>query len=108
VFDHVLVPALDRFRPELVLISAGFDAFEHDPLAGMRVTHAGFAAMAHRVRAAADRHAAGRLVAVLEGGYDLDGLAGGMTAVLASLAEPAGPPPLIEPLPAPGDPVTLS
>jgi acetoin utilization deacetylase AcuC-like enzyme len=102
VFDHVFVPALDRFRPELVLISAGFDAFEHDPLAGMRVTHAGFAAMARRLHAVADRHAAGRIVAVLEGGYDLDGLAGGMTAVLANLAEPAGAPPLIAPLPAAG------
>jgi acetoin utilization deacetylase AcuC-like enzyme len=102
VFDHVLVPALDRFRPELVLISAGFDAFEHDPLAGMRVTHAGFAAMAHRVRAVADRHAGGRIVAVLEGGYDLDGVAGGMTAVLSSLAEPAGPPLQLAPLPVSG------
>ena len=46
VFDHVFVPALAQFTPDLVLISAGFDAFEHDPLAGMRVTHAGFAAMA--------------------------------------------------------------
>ncbi len=102
VFDHVFVPALDRFRPDLVLISAGFDAFEHDPLAGMRVTHAGFAAIARRVRAAADRHAGGRLVAVLEGGYDLDGLAGGMTAVLATLAEPAGAAEEIAPLPAAG------
>src|SRR5689334_12704898 len=79
VFDHVFVPALDGFRPDLVLISAGFDAFEHDPLAGMRVTTAGFAAMARRLRAVAERHASGRLVAVLEGGYDLEGLAGGMT-----------------------------
>jgi acetoin utilization deacetylase AcuC-like enzyme len=102
VFDHVFVPALDRFRPELVLISAGFDAFEHDPLAGMRVTQAGFAAMARRVRAVADRHAEGRLVAVLEGGYDLDGLAGGMTAVLSTLAGPAGPAGQIAPLPAAG------
>ena len=52
VFDHVFLPALARFKPDLVLISAGFDAFEHDPLAGMRVTHAGFAAMAQRLRAA--------------------------------------------------------
>jgi acetoin utilization deacetylase AcuC-like enzyme len=104
VFDHVLVPALDQFRPDLVLISAGFDAFEHDPLAGMRVTHAGFAAMARRLRAVADRHAEGRIVAVLEGGYDLDGLAGGMTAVLATLTEPAqaGPAPQLAPLPAAG------
>ncbi|HWO20875.1 MAG TPA: histone deacetylase [Kofleriaceae bacterium] len=105
VFDHVFVPALEQFRPDLVLISAGFDAFEHDPLAGMRVTHAGFAAMARRLRAAAEHHAAGRLVAVLEGGYDLDGLAGGMTAVLEALAAPApeaGPTPPLAPLPAAG------
>jgi len=99
VFDHVFVPALERFKPDLVLISAGFDAFEHDPLAGMRVTHAGFAAMARRLRAVADRHAAGRLVAVLEGGYDLVGLAGGMTAVLEALVEPAGGPQPLAPLP---------
>jgi acetoin utilization deacetylase AcuC-like enzyme len=102
VFDHVFVPALDRFRPDLVLISAGFDAFEHDPLAGMRVTHAGFGAMARRLRAVADRHAGGRLVAVLEGGYDLVGLAGGMTAVLEALVEPAAPPQPLAPLPEAG------
>jgi acetoin utilization deacetylase AcuC-like enzyme len=102
VFDHVFVPALDRFRPELVLISAGFDAFEHDPLAGMRVTHAGFAAMARRLRAVADRHAGGRIVAVLEGGYDLDGLAGGMTSVLETFVEAPRSAPPLAPLPAGG------
>ena len=84
-FDHVFIPALARFRPDLVLISAGFDAFEHDPLAGMRVTRAGFASLARRIRAAADRYAGGKLVAVLEGGYDLDGLAGGASATLEAL-----------------------
>src|SRR5688572_27893096 len=44
VFDHVFMPAIARFAPDVVFISAGFDAFEHDPLAGMRVTHQGFAA----------------------------------------------------------------
>ena len=101
-FDHVLVPAIDRFRPDLVLISAGFDAFEHDPLAGMRVTRAGFAAMARRLRAVADRYSEGRLVAVLEGGYDLVGLAGGMTAVLEALVEQAPPALRLEPLPEAG------
>jgi acetoin utilization deacetylase AcuC-like enzyme len=100
VFDHVFLPKLAAFRPDLLLISAGFDAFEHDPLAGMRVTHAGFAAMAHRLRAAADRWSAGRIVAVLEGGYDLDGLGGGMTAVLSAFAGPAEPLPAIAPPPA--------
>ena len=51
VFDHVFVPALTKFQPDLILVSAGFDAFQHDPLAGMRVTHEGFAAMAQRLRA---------------------------------------------------------
>ncbi len=84
VFDHVFVPKLLAYKPDLVLVSAGFDAFEHDPLAGMRVTHEGFARMARRLRAVADRTAGGRIVAVLEGGYDLDGLAGGMTKVLST------------------------
>jgi acetoin utilization deacetylase AcuC-like enzyme len=87
VFDHVFAPALAKFKPDLLFISAGFDAFENDPLAGMRVTHAGFAALAQRLRAAADAHSAGRIIAVLEGGYDLDGLAGGMTGVLAALVD---------------------
>jgi acetoin utilization deacetylase AcuC-like enzyme len=102
VFDHVFLPALAKFKPDLIFISAGFDAFQHDPLAGMRVTHAGFAAMAKRVRVIADQVAGGRLVSVLEGGYDLDGLAGGMTAVLETLAAPSVTRPPLAPLPAEG------
>jgi acetoin utilization deacetylase AcuC-like enzyme len=86
-FDHALLPAVAAFRPDLILVSAGFDAFEDDPIAGMRVTRAGFAAMARRMRAAATTLSAGRLVAVLEGGYDLGGLAGGMTEVLEALTD---------------------
>ena len=102
-FDHVLIPAIVKFKPDLILISAGFDAFEHDPLAGMRVTFAGFAAMAKRLRAVADRVSNGRIIAVLEGGYDLDGLAGGMTQVLSALlAQRADHPEPIAPLPVAG------
>jgi acetoin utilization deacetylase AcuC-like enzyme len=101
-FDHVFLPALVEFAPDLVLVSAGFDAFIHDPLAGMRVTHAGFAAMARRLRWVADRTAGGRIVCVLEGGYDLDGLAGGMTEVLGALAAPVVEPPEVAPLPVAG------
>ena len=100
VFDHVFLPKLSAFRPDLLLISAGFDAFQHDPLAGMRVTHAGFAAMAQRLRAAADRWSGGRVMAVLEGGYDLDGLGGGMAAVLSAFAGPAAAMPALAALPA--------
>jgi acetoin utilization deacetylase AcuC-like enzyme len=95
----VFLPALGAFKPDLLIISAGFDAFEADPLAGMRVTHAGFAAMARRLRRAADSSAGGRLVAVLEGGYDLDGLSGGMTAVLRELTAPSVTAESIAPLP---------
>jgi acetoin utilization deacetylase AcuC-like enzyme len=91
VFDHVFLPKLSAFRPDVLLISAGFDAFQHDPLAGMRVTHAGFAAMARRLRIAADRWSGGRVVAVLEGGYDLDGLGGGMTQVLSAFTDAVEP-----------------
>jgi acetoin utilization deacetylase AcuC-like enzyme len=100
VFDHVFVPALAQFSPDLVIISAGFDAFEDDPLAGMRVTQAGFAAMAQRLRHVAERWSEGRIMAVLEGGYDLAGLAGGMTSTLEALIAPPPARPAIAPLPA--------
>jgi acetoin utilization deacetylase AcuC-like enzyme len=102
VFDHVFLPALAKFRPDLVLISAGFDAYEHDPLAGMRVTRAGFAAMARRLRRAADEHSGGRVIAVLEGGYDLEGLGGGMTATLEAFVAPSIDRIEVAPLPAAG------
>ena len=68
-FDHTVAPALERFEPELVIVSAGFDAHELDPLAGMRVTAAGFEELAQRTAAIAPR-----LGAVLEGGYNLNTL----------------------------------
>ncbi len=83
--DRVFVPALERFAPDLVLVSAGFDAFDGDPLAQMKVSHAGYLAMARRLVAVADRVAEGRIVFALEGGYDLHGLAGGAVAVLEAL-----------------------
>jgi acetoin utilization deacetylase AcuC-like enzyme len=102
VFDHVFAPKLEAFKPDLILISAGFDAYEHDPLAGMRVTHAGFAQMAARLRQLAERLSGGRIVAVLEGGYDLDGLGGGMTATLNALVAPVTP--VITPVALPAEP----
>jgi acetoin utilization deacetylase AcuC-like enzyme len=86
VFETIIAPALDRFRPELVLVSAGFDTHERDPLAHMRMTSAGFGRIARTVTAVADRHAAGRLVAVTEGGYELSALAESLNAVIRVLA----------------------
>ncbi len=73
-FDERLLPALDAFAPELLIVSAGFDAWRDDPLGGMRVTEAGFASWGERLRARADRLCAGRVVSLLEGGYDLEAL----------------------------------
>ena len=82
--EHVVGPLVRSFEPELVLVSAGFDAHVDDPLATCRVTDAGFAAMAASVRRAAA--ACGAPVAlVLEGGYDVDALARSLCDVLSVL-----------------------
>jgi len=90
VFDRVFVPALMHFRPDVLLVSAGFDAHRADPLAGLRVTEAGFRAMAERLCFVADQVAGGRLVALLEGGYDLGALSRSLVAVLEELDPHAG------------------
>jgi acetoin utilization deacetylase AcuC-like enzyme len=76
-FEHTVEPALARFDPELVLVSAGFDAHDDDPLAEMRVTGDGFREMARRCRDASPR-----VAAVLEGGYELETLPGLVDAAL--------------------------
>ena len=90
VFDAVLVPVLRAFRPEMILVSAGFDAHERDPLGGMELTSAAFARFAERLCAIADELAGGRIALALEGGYDLDALASSVTACVEvlALAEP--------------------
>jgi acetoin utilization deacetylase AcuC-like enzyme len=95
-YRRVLVPVADAFRPDLVLVSAGFDGHRDDPLGAMNVTDDGFAALCGVVDGIARRHAGGRLVLLLEGGYDVDALARSVVActrVLAGQAPPADPPP---------------
>ena len=88
--EHVACALMRVWRPELVLISAGFDAHRDDPLATCRVTEAGFAGMAASLRrAAADVGAP--LGVVLEGGYDLGALAGSMAAVMPVLVDAVAP-----------------
>jgi acetoin utilization deacetylase AcuC-like enzyme len=82
VFDELIGPLVLSHRPNLIFVSAGYDAAQDDPLAGMLVTDDGFRQMAERVVARADACCGGRLVALLEGGYDLDALSRGVAETL--------------------------
>lgn len=88
VFRDIVVPAAERFAPEWILVSAGFDPHRRDPLGSMGVTEQGFAAMAEHLLALADRHSAARIAFLLEGGYDLAALRDSAAAVLESLDTP--------------------
>lgn len=85
VFEKKLIPALLEYRPEILLVSAGFDAHRLDPLGGMKVSDAGFAFMAKELQKVAAECCGGKTVYTLEGGYDLDGLASSTKAVLEVL-----------------------
>ena len=85
IYREIVEPVVRGFDPELVLVSAGFDPHRDDPLAGMAATERGFAAMAASCLAAASGSAKGRAVFVLEGGYDLDGIAESTAAVMRVL-----------------------
>lgn len=84
--EAAVLPRLEAFAPELVLVSAGFDAHADDPLASLLLVEADFAWITTELLRIADRHARGRLVSVLEGGYDLDALAASVLAHVRVLA----------------------
>jgi acetoin utilization deacetylase AcuC-like enzyme len=88
--EGMVLPALDDFAPELLLISAGFDAHEADPLAQMRLVEADFAWATRRLCDVAETHAQGRVVSALEGGYDLPALAASVVAHVGELMERGG------------------
>ena len=75
VFDQLLLPIGRQFKPDFILISAGFDCHYLDPLGGMRITENGFIEMTRRLQRLADECCEGRMVAALEGGYNLQALA---------------------------------
>ena len=85
VFQDVVVPAAEKFKPEWILVSAGFDPHRRDPLGGMGVSEEGFAAMARKLLMLAERFADARIALLLEGGYDLAGLRNSVAAVLSEL-----------------------
>jgi acetoin utilization deacetylase AcuC-like enzyme len=99
-YSRLAFPVLRQFRPELILVSAGFDAHMDDPLAGMRLTSAYFGRLMRALADAADEFSQGRLVAITEGGYDLAGLSSSLRASISALTgaspthdAPGGPAP---------------
>jgi acetoin utilization deacetylase AcuC-like enzyme len=94
IYRQILSPIARAFKPEFILVSAGFDISKGDPLGGMRLTGAGFASLAAELRGLASECCGGKILFILEGGYDLAGLAEGVRRVLAVLSgwgeSPAG------------------
>jgi len=86
LFRRVIVPVGSEYRPELVLVSAGFDAYVHDPLGSMALTHQGYAAITREILGLAESQCGGKAVFVLEGGYHLQGLERSSLSVLEVLA----------------------
>ncbi len=85
--NTTVFPALDDFRPDIILVSAGFDAHRNDPLAGLNLVEEDFGWATLKLMDYADKYAQGRLVSVLEGGYDLDGLTGSVSAHVNALMQ---------------------
>jgi acetoin utilization deacetylase AcuC-like enzyme len=89
VMTQAVLPRIDAFKPELIVISAGFDAHADDPLAGMNLTEDDFAWITNQLCDVADRHCQGRVVSSLEGGYDLPALGASAAAHVNVLRERA-------------------
>lgn len=86
-FREEVRPAIDRFHPELILISAGFDAHRGEPLGGVLLTEEGFGDLTRQVCDMAAAHAAGRVVSVLEGGYEVQALAASVSTHIGALMQ---------------------
>jgi acetoin utilization deacetylase AcuC-like enzyme len=90
VFRDIVLPAVTKFKPEWILVSAGFDPHERDPLGGMGVTDGGFAAMARALLGMAAEFTNNKIAFLLEGGYDLPALRNSVGAVLNEMSRPRG------------------
>ena len=82
VFREIIVPAIERYEPDWLLVSAGFDSHRDDPLAAMNVTERGFGVMADALLELARKHTGGKIAFLLEGGYDLSALRNSVATVL--------------------------
>ena len=84
--EDEIVRIVDDYKPDAILLSAGFDAHRRDPLGGMDVTEQAYGEITRRIVEAAQRHSAGRVLSLLEGGYDMEGLAASVDEHLRALA----------------------
>jgi acetoin utilization deacetylase AcuC-like enzyme len=92
IYKTVLSPIVDAYCPEFILVSAGFDIYEDDPLGGMSISASGFGALASDLMEMAARHCSDRILFTLEGGYDFQGLKDGVKEVLGQLIRKSEPP----------------
>ncbi|MFZ2493797.1 MAG: histone deacetylase, partial [Thermoanaerobaculia bacterium] len=84
--EETVVRVIDEYRPQAILLSAGFDGHRRDPLGGMRITEQGYGALTRRIVEAAERHCEGRVLSLMEGGYDMEGLAASVGEHVKALA----------------------
>jgi len=96
LFLDLICPVVSLFEPDLMLISAGFDAHARDPLASMNVSEKGFGQMARHLNQAAARTCGGKIVYFLEGGYDLEALSGSVRTVIRETLSPGTEPPPVD------------
>ena len=84
--EDVIVRAIDAYQPQAILLSSGFDAHRRDPLGGMRVTEQAYGEITRRIVEAAAHHSGGRVLSLLEGGYDMEGLTASVAEHVHALA----------------------
>ncbi|MHA1340566.1 MAG: histone deacetylase family protein [Promethearchaeota archaeon] len=84
--DKIVIPMMHEFKPEIILFSAGFDAHSSDPIGGLKFTEKGYYNIIKKIEPIADEYCKGRMIATLEGGYNLQALARSITDVLAAMS----------------------
>lgn len=87
IFEEILIPVAEKYKPEIVFVSAGFDAHYLDPLGGMQLSCKGYEKLTEIIKNIAEKFSGGKIVVALEGGYNLDALANSVLFVINSLAE---------------------
>lgn len=98
LYEHILWPAAERFKPQLIFVSAGFDSHWIDPIAGMRLSLTGYAHLTRELIRMAHQFCGGKIIFVMEGGYNLEALSNGIVNIVHALlgedtvSDPLGPP----------------